>query len=199
MTKNRLVTFGCSLTYGQYLDNPKQQSWPSLLAEKLNLDVKNMGYPGSSNKRIWWNIVNFEYKPSDLICVLWSHIDRWAIIKEDKPIIDLHQWRTKTDTVSSLYFEHFHDLYDLTVSFWLMANHAKDFLDFKGLTNYQINASQVNYDFDWNNIKFPNIKMDQLREKYPKANDGNHPGPLAHLEFANQMYDVIKVDSQPNE
>lgn len=194
MTVSRLVTFGCSLTYGQYLDDPSTQSWPSLLAEKLNLEVKNMGYPGASVKRIWWDIMNFKFNSCDLICVLWSHIDRWSIIKENKKVKNFNQWHIKTDPEVTYYYEHFYDRYDLSITFWLMVNHAKNFLDSQGLTNYHINASEVNYDFDWNNIKFPNIKMDQLREKYPKANDGNHPGPLAHLEFASQLYDVIKLD-----
>ena len=59
----RLVTFGCSLTYGHgladcYLPNgregpePSIQAWPKLVSNKLRIEVDNRGIPGGSNKEI---------------------------------------------------------------------------------------------------------------------------------------------------
>ena len=72
----RLVTFGCSLTQGQFLDtdSPSDQSysklaWPYLLANKLNLKCYNAGINGSSAKKIWHTIANFEFRDDDIVIV----------------------------------------------------------------------------------------------------------------------------------
>ena len=83
MMYNRLVTFGCSLTYGQALENRNKDSWPAQLGARLNLPVHNQGRRGASTKRIWWQIVNFPFKQDDLVVIGWTHKDRWCIIKND--------------------------------------------------------------------------------------------------------------------
>jgi len=84
----RLVAFGCSLTQGQDLEKGVEYSrlaWPYLLGQKLNLAVVNCGKNGSSIKRIWWDIMNFDFHSTDTVVVLWTHINRWCIIKGDDP------------------------------------------------------------------------------------------------------------------
>ena len=81
MHYNRLVTFGCSLTYGQALNDRHKESWPAQLGAKLNLPVDNQGRCGASAKRIWWQIVNYPFKQDDLVVIGWTHKDRWCIIK----------------------------------------------------------------------------------------------------------------------
>lgn len=78
---SRLVTFGCSLTYGQALNDRHKESWPAQLGAKLNLPVDNQGQCGASAKRIWWQIVNYPFKQGDLVVIGWTHKDRWCIIK----------------------------------------------------------------------------------------------------------------------
>ena len=74
----RLVTFGCSLTQGQALEKDVEYSklaWPYVLGQKLNLETVNNGKNGSSIKRIWWDIMNFDFHSSDTVVILWTHID----------------------------------------------------------------------------------------------------------------------------
>jgi hypothetical protein len=47
-----IITNGDSFTYGDELDKPYSEAWPYILAEKLDLDVINLGENGSSNSRI---------------------------------------------------------------------------------------------------------------------------------------------------
>lgn len=49
---SHLVVNGCSFTYCQGLDNPKEQGWPTLLAKKLNVPVVNLAIPGCGNDTI---------------------------------------------------------------------------------------------------------------------------------------------------
>ena len=82
MMYNRLVTFGCSLTYGQALDDRHKESWPAQLGKLLNLPFINQGRAGASAKRIWWEILHFPFRHDDLVCIGWTHKDRWCIIKQ---------------------------------------------------------------------------------------------------------------------
>ena len=62
---SRLITFGCSLTQGQALEENVSYSklaWPYRLAEKMQLDCVNAGQNGASAKKIWFNILNFKFQ-----------------------------------------------------------------------------------------------------------------------------------------
>ena len=67
--KNRIIAFGCSLTYGEGLKDclpdpinlkkakyPSKYAWPNLLSKKTNIPIINNGQPGESNKLIANNI-----------------------------------------------------------------------------------------------------------------------------------------------
>jgi hypothetical protein len=90
---NTLYTFGCSFTayynnhknyikYKEYRNDNYPPHWTELLSNKLNLKLKNFGYPGMGNDRIFQLIANNSnfYKPGDVIVVGWSFINRfkWA-------------------------------------------------------------------------------------------------------------------------
>jgi hypothetical protein len=47
---SNLVTFGCSFTYGQGLNDRNKESWTALLANKIGLKGKNFGEQGSGNE-----------------------------------------------------------------------------------------------------------------------------------------------------
>lgn len=55
----KLVTAGCSFTEGYGLPNPKEQSWPELLAKKLNLECINLGVRGAGNEYISNTVVEY--------------------------------------------------------------------------------------------------------------------------------------------
>jgi hypothetical protein len=89
----RIITFGCSFTYGQGLPdcdpaytfrntlltntaNPSKFGWATLLGEKLGLEVVNLGEPGISNTEILYNLLEFRYQPNDIVIVMWSNYPR---------------------------------------------------------------------------------------------------------------------------
>jgi hypothetical protein len=82
MPTRRLVTFGDSFTYGHYLPDCDTQSWPALLAAKMDLEILNMADPGASNIEILTKILSFEFKENDLVVVGWTFIERDMIFKE---------------------------------------------------------------------------------------------------------------------
>ena len=91
---SRLIAFGCSFTRGTALDDvwdfknkcsifpqPSKYAWPQLLADKLDIECINLGKGGYSNKAIWHIIVNFDFKPSDIVFIHWSFLDRYHYYK----------------------------------------------------------------------------------------------------------------------
>lgn len=81
----RLITHGCSFTYGQELADPGSSSWPALLARKLDIELLNLAQPGYSNDLILQEIVTENINPKvgtprawdyqDLVIIGWtSHL-----------------------------------------------------------------------------------------------------------------------------
>lgn len=92
---SNLYAFGCSYTYGDettmYQIDPSRPSvnaWPSLLANRLNLNCVNLGVSGASNDFILKNVLtNFKnIKNNDLIVIMMTFPDRKLInsVNEDK-------------------------------------------------------------------------------------------------------------------
>src|SRR6056297_1465073 len=112
---SRLITFGCSHTYGQGLSDcrvntyepgptPSKFAWPQVLADKLNLECVNMSEPGTSPKRNWYSITNFDFNEDDIVIVKWPNPNKTCIIKEDK-IEHLAPWDKSNNKLVKFYYK----------------------------------------------------------------------------------------------
>ena len=92
---NRIITFGCSNTYGESLPDvvgdldrgqTSKYSWPSVLGRLLNVPVINKAKGGASNKHIWHIILN-DYlpisKPDDMVIILWTYFNRYCMFQDN--------------------------------------------------------------------------------------------------------------------
>ena len=59
---SHLVVNGCSFTYGQGIENPIQDAWPSLLAKRLGVPLVNLALPGQGNTAIYRRTMQYFYK-----------------------------------------------------------------------------------------------------------------------------------------
>ncbi len=75
--KNNLWVFGCSFSSG-YLNVKREQSYGNLIAEELNLNIRNMAYPGMSNDKSLYDLISVidEIKENDVIIYQFSSFDR---------------------------------------------------------------------------------------------------------------------------
>lgn len=64
----KLVTAGCSFTVGQGLADPPAQSWPTLLADKLNLECVNLAEKGAGNEYISNSVLEYSLNHSTRDC-----------------------------------------------------------------------------------------------------------------------------------
>ena len=72
---HRLITHGCSFTYGEELQDPSTSSWPALVANQLGIELLNLAQPAYSNDAILQDLVAQDINQSsytDLIIVCWT-------------------------------------------------------------------------------------------------------------------------------
>ena len=199
----RLIVFGCSLTYGHGLpdcfdpptnpgQSPSTLGWPNILAQHLGRTCINNALPGESNKAIWNSIINFKYRSTDMVFVLWSYPERTAIIT-----------RTHIQTIGTWnnpeYYESVYDSYDADIMSKLFINHANLFLRAKNIKVYNmvIRKEYTNL-LTLKNSKVENFipaYIGSLREKYPMALDNSHPGLECQLAFTKEILNYLKIDN----
>jgi hypothetical protein len=203
---SRLVTFGCSVTYGHGLADcfepennragslPSKTAWPNILGEKINKEVINKSIPGASNLEILYQILNFDFLPDDLVITLWTYPSRDMIFQEPTlllpmPYHPVGSW--KTDDLSKNWMKT-HSDYDLSIRSWYNMHHAETYLNLCQLFNFNfsvninhIKAQKPKY------LKYNNLYLDELDDlllhDYDRALDKAHPGPIAQLKLAEFM------------
>ena len=208
---NRLITFGCSLTYGSALENPND-AWPNQLASKWNLDLVNMGISGISTKRIWWEIINFDFKKTDTVVILWTHMDRWCVLKNDGEHV---QWdipgkfkdypNRKPEPVLSkktaeAYYKYLHDDFDMLTQYLCYVNQAHEHMIPLVKQQYHIRAD-VDYKtvLPFNRVNFLPIDFQYAQNNFPLATDDCHPGKEGYAWFVEQINNTINKESSYGE
>jgi hypothetical protein len=215
---NRLVAFGCSCTWGEALPDtikythrsygapPSIMAWPQVLSNKLNLKCVNKGIAGASNKEILDSILNFKFKPTDKVYILWTYCYRdCTFVKPNElperitlPDVSLTH-RFLNSKKNKLYAKYMFNEYNSFTESHMYANHAKLYLDKKGIENthmvFMFKHNDINQcwfnKFDapkWNNVKFL-----KLRFITDYADDDSHPSIRSHAELAQQIYKKIKL------
>jgi hypothetical protein len=194
----RLIAYGCSHTFGQYLPS-KDLAWPRVFGEDLKDTYRyyNFARPGCSNKYIWFNVLSrMDYRPSDLVVIMWTYEHRASIIDNDNPNHPDHNITSLGAHIntkqSKLYYKHIHNENDHGWDFWLRLDHISKTLPCtvihttctKGPTIPKPNW--VNAD-----LHCPGL-WEKMMEEYPKAEDGEHAGEEAHRWFGKQFANYCK-------
>ena len=192
----RLITFGCSNTYGQALEDcyvtpsagftASKTAWPNTISNLLNCsEVINQSIPGASNKLIWKTIVDFNFKQDDLVIIMWSQVERHCFFPNDQHMF-IGPWIN--DKTNKFYYKVFYSENDSILDFFNKADHSKRYLDSLHLVNYHtaVGPTTVNAipkSPKWFSVDFMNTSLYTIRDFHPKALDGRHPGQGAHDLF----------------
>jgi len=204
----RLVTFGCSYTFGLGLPDvhplvsikdtaPSKFAWPNLLASKLGYDCINNSVPGSGNLEILLKVFQTEYQPDDVVIVGWSHFTRYDFYKIVSKNYDGARIYEKDKNFKKVVLESkFSEInYQLNsfVKNWLCISHANLFLTTMGIKNYfYLNTT------GWEAENKPEyIPVDGNLNIYPEdytidqALDNAHAGLKSQELLAHLMYNKI--------
>jgi hypothetical protein len=199
----RVITFGCSLTYGHGLPdcfspprdpglNPSNLGWPSIIAKCLDRECINISSPGASNKKIWNDVIHFDYQETDIVFVLWSYIERSSIIHSSKKITFIGPWAPD----HSNYYKEFYDKHDATLMSSLFVNHANMFLQQKNITMHNIIPGTRELPIlELNNIivKHIPIYITDIRDYHPLALDKRHPGIECQTAYSKKILDFLNI------
>lgn len=193
----RVVAFGCSHTFGHGLidaiintQNPSKLAWPSHIAKDMNAECVNNGIPGASNKQIWHDVVCLsELKEDDVVFVLWTEIDRHAVIHSDDDIKTIGPWMNTA--ASKNFYSFVYNDFDANLNLNLYMQSVSNYLQSKGIVNYHHTVG------DYTKLPFNTANtLDMLPFKktlqgLPSAADGEHFGDKAHEVFANNVLEKI--------
>ena len=213
MTKNRLIAFGCSNTFGEglpdcwiksdfgknYMYGPTASkfAWPSVLSEKLNLDCVNLAKPSVSNKWICNEILNTDFVPTDTVVILWTYFSRSCIFQDDgsnkklfiqsinNQHLDLSIRKYNKD-----YYKKYYTNTDAIIETYRSIELAKYYLDSLGVKNFHYSCDRAddrgNISFgDLPTPKWSTVTLPPIRiPKLDAALDNQHPGVVSHSVFA---------------
>jgi hypothetical protein len=197
----RIVSFGCSFTFGHGLkdcfippggpgNKPSIHSWPAIIAKELSVECVNKSSCGSSNKRIWHNIIKFNFKENDIVFIMWTHPERYAVLNSKK-ILDVGPW---FDDFKN-YYKYYYSKYDAGIMSKLFVSHANSFLENKNITVFNLVIDEKNkfiFEFDKKINHLP-IYIAAYKLQFPLALDNKHPGEHCHKETARMIMQELKL------
>jgi hypothetical protein len=202
MEKNRLIAFGCSFTYGAGLPDcfdqkhqhhgptPSKLGWVQLVADKLNLTAHNMGVPGASNLEILYNVLQFEFKKTDTVIIMWTFPNRDLFFKKYSfkyRVQQLGLWCT--DKLSIRWMKSL-DEYDQGVKSWINIHHADVVLKQAGVNYLHIPSHPrelIRYRPKFINID--NLDLDGLI--HVDVGLDPHPGIESNKLTAEKIYNIL--------
>ena len=196
----RFVAFGCSYTYGQGLADchvapdqpgplPSKLGWVQKVADQLGLDAVNKGRPGYGNISILQEILTFDFRPNDIVTVMWSYRSRDTILDPIREPVFKGRWDKKWLKEQNIY--------TLVVKNMFHMHHAQCYLKSLGLEFYFMDIDYT-YNFGDHNpswfkdIKIVDAAIDKFDRSEPLGLDNLHPGPIFHAVVAKKLLAEIK-------
>ena len=197
----RLVTFGCSFTYGAGLEDPVTQSWPAVLGRLTNRTIVNNGNIGSSNLEILSCILDFNFQKDDLVVIGWTYCNRDVVFKKNGTYEKITPWM-EGDVFKT--WLSLHNEYDIEVRSGMYIHHAELYLDnlkIKNCSFWAVPKAGKRLDrilstvFN-NEARLPIfVKRNTLHTKImysvDLASNNSHPGPISHSVAAEKLYRII--------
>lgn len=202
----RLIAFGCSNTYGQGLHDchlkggpgphPSKYAWPAKLAELLEVECINKAAPGASNRRIWHEVVKFDYEPNDIVIMHWTLLHRSTVLYKDKQPINLGLWNIIESNIGEPWKRYITEVdcdYDRLLESCAYIDHAELFLKDKVKLYKHIvfNPDEFVDLPKWCSFDFA-VHASYYNVNYPLALDNAHTGVRGHRELAKAIYEEIK-------
>lgn len=230
---NRLWTFGCSFTseynftpykndinqmirYKEWRNGTEPEIWTTILANKLNLKEKNLGYPGSSVYKIFDSFCNNCHliEKGDVIIVEWTRLQRFRVCLHGKfptvlPVYNVSDHtiltykatseiqvnRTQKPFIQEVYsfqnfIQEFCDSLECEIYFWSADDEIinKENDDFKSKRRYLVPQANT----DMTQYLRQNYGAETL---YDETNglilDQQHYGEKGHMIMGNMFYDEI--------
>lgn len=188
----RLVTYGCSHTFGEGVIDPEVNSWPAILSTKLNLTLLNLGIPGGSNRYIQHKVVNTDFDKDDTVIILWTYPDRYHFFENRSKHTGLINIWSESEN-SKFWFKNLSNSYNEQFDNQTIVNQVNLFLLDKGVEVFNLVVEKdFNYYFKLGNT--PTLDVDFTEDYlkvFPRGYDGWHMGREGNIAFATAISILI--------
>jgi hypothetical protein len=201
----KLVTFGCSHTYGHGLPDchiepnmpgpkPSEFAWPNLLAQKLKLDVVNLSAPGIGNLHMLWKLLNYKFDNDDICIIAWTYFYRvpFSILTFNPkdnifdPGVHDGTKKIKPGDIDSV---------NISIQNHLILHHAHLYLESKNINHYFVIIPHHEHKEKCPDVlQVPVLKDISTRTMaIDLALDNSHMGILSHKKIADAFAKRINV------
>jgi hypothetical protein len=204
---NKLVSFGCSYTYGHGLKDcyippdlagtqPSVYAWPTLVAQHFQAPCQNLSRPGSSNYEILTTLLTKPIDPDSTVLIQWTTPERDMVITSQGQHRQIGSWIT--DRIIQHWLE-VHNEVDRRIKSWIYIHQAFLWLTLKNCQFYFLSTESIDSDFfthqpSWaSDIDFLPFNIKTIAGNYPLALDNKHPGPECHQTFAQNIIDFFNI------
>lgn len=196
---SRLITFGCSYTFGHGLadctnyKDPSKLGWASVLSNKMNLPLVNISAPGASNLEILYNILNFKFEQDDVVVIMWSLSLR--DLKFKKNLFGSKQYTPYKVMINKPWYAKQWipegDIKDYVIKSWIYIQHADLYLSNKNIKflHYPSHPGEL-YQHKPDFINISNMSTDGIVQ-IDLADDGAHPGIESNKSMAENIYNTL--------
>lgn len=211
--KKRLLTIGCSFTYGAELDNRENTAWPYVLGKNLDFEVINKGQGGASNDYMFRTAIESTVDDRyDLIVLQWSEPSRMEVWHDDRPIsVTAHSnWRNigELSWMQDYYRYSYNDLFRYRTwyvhvlalqEYFKSINQNYLFCNLAGLQGFYEDSDGYYESLKhlWDKVDEKNYvgwPIDGFLEFQGDCakGPGGHPLELGHERIANKIYEHIR-------
>jgi len=183
---SRLITFGCSTTQGEGLENPHTETWGYHLSNYFGLEHINQGIAGASNKLISYKITTFDYQPDDIVFILWCNVNRYSVLHSDTEYDKIYPLSPTKQ--SELYYKYFHSDVDQSFTNKAFTTYALNHLKSKQIKYNKLffnKELEQYYDILDNTIP---VYLSYFYTNYPLGLDNLHLGKEGNEEYAKKIY-----------
>ena len=236
--RNTLWTFGCSFTAEYFVGNPTlrtkyddykdwrggnlPKSWPTLLSEMMDYNVKNLGEGGLANQSIFWKFIeeHKNFKKGDLIIIGWTSILRFVAYNErDKCMNDMLPTFINTNVghifsdqaLTEIFNNRSHAEWSIELCRWISLINSFCKLSEIKILHWSSDSFFLDKYIDKNDvdsfIRTPNGSLDVFEFSRGLYSDGKlsikdetcgeimdlHNGELGHLSQSRYFYEFIKT------
>ncbi len=206
LTFNRLVTLGCSFTYGEELSNPKEQAWPSLLSKTFEIDLLNLAKPGYSNDHIMHNLLEINLCSDDLVVIGFAPFNRILFENEEGWFTTIPNFykESKNELITQVFkntsidflikrflvqIVYVQTLLDKKNTKWLFFNPSTNLRQSDNIQKYSYLTNQIDSNRFWGWPYYCWLDLIGDEKVMPKG----HPTSVHHIHLSKIFADKIKL------
>jgi len=200
----RIISFGCSNTFGLELEGTTVDDLPSKLSYPSLLGSVNLAIPGASNKEIMLKILEIDFLKTDIVTILWTYPKSRTLLFNKKNN-EMRQWQllanhnninyenmdieTQQVALAWMRFNVLRSVNDAMIDEYIYIKTANQYLQSCGCKIINMHCDDTYNRWTNKNKRIPKslyTKLYDVTDVFLKQDSCKfgHPGPVAHRKLS---------------